>query len=285
MVTDSLIHTATDTTLLINTAIDSSLVVMKPIIVNQWENSLQYGNTLVPSDSIVQVYSGIEGNLRIASFFHSDMIIAILLSLLVLLSLVITFSRKAKVHYFASIFIHPMAGTQTTRITVLEEWKQVLYGAFSLIGYSGFALYLLVSEEFGGETYSIWQLYGYVAMMVLIYFGTKYILMRLYVYTFFTPAHTIVIRQYFAILFYTGIIAFLFLFAIVFSPSYLHQYLLYSLGIVTVLSLLLMFYVLYTNFFNKIHLIFYFILYLCTLEILPLLVLLKMLERDLYFIN
>ena len=165
--------------------------------------------TIAPADfATTFTHQGMESLWRTSSFFHSDTVIAILLGLLILLSITIAYFRKAKIHYFASIFNNKLE-SGNTNTTVLEQWKQVTYGFFGLIGFASFALYLVVNKQSLTNSVEIWELFGFMLLSFFCYFFAKYILLRLYVYTFFSSVKTIAIRQYFAILFYTGQIIFL----------------------------------------------------------------------------
>ncbi|NLK92953.1 MAG: DUF4271 domain-containing protein [Bacteroidales bacterium] len=248
-----------------------------------WDDIL-FSSTMHIDSTRILIPEGMESIWRTTSFFHSDSVIALLLSIFILLCITIAFFRKAKTHYFTSIFKHKNE-TEQINLTVLEQWKQVLYSLFGLIGYTSIALYLVVEKSTITNYYETWEIGGWLFVALFLYFFIKYILLKLYVYTFFSTTNSLAIRQYFSIIFYSGQLTFLFLLGILFSNEYVHIYLYYGVAILALLTLLSMFYIIYRTFFSKIHLVLYFILYLCTLEILPLCLLIKVLVGDIYFIN
>ncbi len=253
-------------------------------LIHQWSDDLLW--TIATKTDTIGVSSyGFNGIPRMASGFYTDTNVAILFGLLAILSVVIAFGRKAKVHYFASIF-KPNYELENTKVTAIEQWKHLLYGTFAIIGFAGLGVF--TNSQYTIIDYSennIWHIFGYLALFISLYFAAKYIVLRMYLFTFFTSIKKNAIKQYFSIIFYTGLIGFYVFIALVFTPNNIHYYVLFSYTIVVVLMVLLTFYVLYRTFFNKIDLIFYFILYLCTLEILPLLLLIKALSEGMQFIT
>ncbi len=230
-----------------------------------------------------QLINNFAGIPKVTSFFHSDIVISSFIVIFLALCIILFLDRRSKIRYIGNIFSSKNTSA-SIRITAKEQIRVIFFGIVAVIGYGGLLFFVLTK----GDTEYItnpWQMLSLIGIGFTGVFLIKYIILKLYIFAFFSERESTGIRQYFSIIFALGAIAFLTLVGLVFSSEAIHPFLYKGFLILMIISLLLTFYALLKTFFNQINLLLYFILYLCTLEILPLLMFFKALAGQLNFIT
>ncbi|MBP5318704.1 MAG: DUF4271 domain-containing protein [Paludibacteraceae bacterium] len=206
--------------------------------------------------------TGHEGLPLHENFFHSDQVISFIWCFFLYVCFAYAVERRSTggKRHFAPLF-----GTDNRHLTLREIIRRGLLLIFAVFGYSFFFTNLLKD---GGH----WQVIGISAGVFVSFLVFKYLLLSVYLATFFPKARTNFVSQYFTMILFFGLFLFLAFIGLQFMPQPVHLPILaiVAIGVLVLCGWLL--YLFFKTFFNKSQYFFYFILYLCTLEILPLMI-------------
>lgn len=160
----------------------------------------------------------------------------------------------------------------------LRQNQLSFHFAFILISSGALFLHVLLYKQSCFLPFQDKIIYlGVFALLVMVFLGIKYFILKLLSYIFFhnNNKSSIFIRGYFTIFFGLGLGLFPLSVGLIYTPSTFHPYFIIGALILCIISFLLIFYKTSQIFLNKISSFFYIILYLCTLEILPIIIVLK----------
>ncbi|MBO4370009.1 MAG: DUF4271 domain-containing protein [Paludibacteraceae bacterium] len=204
------------------------------------------------------------------SFFHSNLMVSIILVFIFYICTAFYIERQSG----SLKTLGPLFGTATRRLTLQEILRRGILLCFSILGYSLFFATLLKD---GGH----WEIIGATSGVFAAFLLFKFLVLSVFLSTFFPTSRTLFISLYFTSILIFGIFLFFAFIGLQFMPQFLHLPILIivAIGVVVLCTWLLITF--FKTFFGQSRYIFHFILYLCTLEILPMMVFVKLLwEAD-----